>query len=98
MENRKFDYIMDKKAKIMISKPLKPKENIFGKKKKEKILRIPGLAVLRMSNKAVNPPKDEGCRGRNEEFFEKGRKWIATQEIKSMATEAGYGGITHLGN
>ena len=23
---------------------------------------------------AVNPPKDEGCRGRNEEFFEKGRK------------------------
>ena len=46
MENRKFDYIMDKKAKIMISKPLKPKENIFGKKKKEKIMRIPGLAGL----------------------------------------------------
>ena len=59
----------------MISKPLKPKEIIFGKKKKkgkdcENTRSGCSLNVI----EAVNPPKDEGCRGRNEEFFEKGRK------------------------
>ena len=68
---------MDKKGninKIMISKPLKPKEKYIWKKKKGKDYENTRSGCSLNVIEAVNPPKDEGCRGRNEEFFEKGRK------------------------
>ena len=58
----------------MITKPLKPKEKHIWKKKKGKDYENTRSGCSLNVIEAVNPPKDEGCRGRNEEFFEKGRK------------------------